>query len=453
MTLRTLFLSTTLLITSMTSSTLAVDQDYGVSKSGAVKADTLMEEAVLSLDNVIAYAIKDNPELNSSARNVDLAIEDIDLAMADYRPDVMAMGEINHIQRDNDLSSEWESGTEKTASLSVEQPLYRGGQTSAAVARQESFKSASENRFFGDVQNKIVDVVFVYMATLTADQALKVNADNVNLLEEQLKATRARFEAGELTKTDVAQAEASLQQAKAEMAQSNAAYQVALSAFREETGLTDLAIELDYPEISEEELPESLDSALIMGMERNPDIIAANAIVRGFYEDVREKEGAFLPQITAGAGVTLSRDPAFSQLDRQETANMRVTASIPLYQGGVLRNQLRQSKIQKFQAKDDYEAVKRALTDEIISAWEEYRAVKVQIDAREAQLKASRLAYEGVKLEEQVGSRSILDVLDANQDVRDAELDLLQAKQDMVNAYYNLLGAVGLLDYSLWDKS
>jgi len=418
---------------------------WGYAAAQNLTADDLQN---LSVEQAIELALSTNPEILSFAKNIDLAREDIDFAQGGYRPNVTATGTINHLQTNNDVSSKWQSGTEKSASLSVEQPLYTGGQTAADIRQNESRLNATRYQFDSLVHDTIIQIVTVYMATYTADEARRVNADNVNLLQEQLNATSARFEAGELTKTDVAQAEARLAAANAEKAESEAIYEVALSSFREVTGIKG-DIDLFYPNIDMSDLPATLAEAMAIGLENNPDIQAAMANLDASGYHVTEQERALYPQLDLNAGLNFVRDPAFSQFDRQETANVGVTATMPLYQSGRLRNQIRQSKIQKAQAKDNLETARRSVTDDVIAAWEEYKAIQVQITAREAQLNAATIAYEGVRLEEQVGSRSILDVLDANQEVRDAELALIQIKGDVIDAYYALLGAMGRLAHSL----
>ena len=415
-------------------------------------AQDVLSIKTMTIGQAINYALVNNPELQSQAKNVDLANENIDLALSGYRPTVNLTGGVVHYQTDNDIVNNWSGSTEKVIRMDLAQPLFRGGQTVSNVEQQEILKTASENIFSRQTQDKIVEIVDVYMATYRAFEAMGVNADNVKLLQEQLNATEARFEAGELTKTDVSQAKARVAQAIAEETEAKAVYNIALSGFREVTGIQD-DIDLVYPEIDWTDVPENLDSALAIGLRKNPDIIAAVAQIEAQDAKINEDKGAFYPQLSLDAGVNLERDPAFSQLDEQKSANVGLTATLPIYQAGILRNSLRQSHIIKAQRQNDLEAAQRAVNNNIISAWENYKATALQIEAREAQLEASKLAYEGVNLEEQVGARSILDVLDANQDIRDAELSLIESRSNRVSAYYSLLSAMGILNQSLWDNS
>lgn len=406
----------------------------------------------ITVNEAIRYAIDTNPDLKSFSRNIDIAEENIDLARAGYRPSVNLTGDITHVRADTDLTDEWGSDTEKSVGLNLAQPLYRGGQTVADVKTRESLKNVAEEQMGTRVQNMVIDVVDAYMATYRTLQAMQVNNDNVAMLEEQLKATVARFKAGELTRTDTSQAEARLAEAQAELAQSRAYYKVALAGLEEVTGLTQVD-DLRYPEVEEAVLPMNLDDALRLGIANHPEIQAAIENIQARAHNVEQQKGAFLPQLSANAGVSYERDPSFSQYDRMETASVSLNATIPLYQAGVLRNSLRQSKIMQLQARDDFEAAKRSVTNSIIAAWEEYNTIATQMAARQAQLEASHIAYEGVRLEEEAGARSILDVLDANQDVRDTELALIDVRCDKVNAYYRLLAAIGLLSESFWDNS
>ena len=405
----------------------------------------------MSLHQVLVVALSDSPDLQLSLEDVAIAEEDLDLARSNYRPDVNATANISHFQRDTDLQDEWQSDTEKTVALNISQSLYRGGQTDADVSEQRFLRDAQQNFYTADVNDEVVDIVEAYMATYTANQSRMVNADNVILLMEQLNATRARFEAGELTKTDVAQAEASLAGAKAEKSRSDAIFEVALSGFRQVTGIIE-EIGMMYPVIDIKNIPETLDQAINIATNQNPDLQAAQDQIAASRFAVRESKGGFYPEVDVNAGIELSRDPAFSQSDRTETASFALVASMPIYERGIIRNQLRQSQIRESQALLNKESVRRNVVDEVISAWEEYKAIHVEIEAREAQLEAVKLAFNGVTLEEQVGARSILDVLDANQAVLEAELSLIEARGDKVNAYYTLMTSMGAIDHSAWDK-
>jgi len=305
----------------------------------------------------------------------------------------------------------------------------------------------------GDLAQRVVlDTVNAYMAVYRTKEASHVNAKNVQLLSDQRKAAQARFDAGELTKTDVSQARARLSQAIALEASANASYKTAVSNF-EKTTTYDQVIDFAYPDLKTSSLPSSVDEAIAMGLDNNPNILGAQVNITAQDFNIRQQQGAFYPSVDLNAGLSMDRDPAFSQVGRQESANASVVATLPIYQSGVLRNQLRQAKILRAKALDDLEVEKRDVINSIIGAWENYQSSLVQIEAREAQLQAAELAYEGVRLEEEVGARSILDVLDANQDVLDAQLSLLEVKTNKVNSHYALMRAMGVIRNSSWDKS
>ena len=406
----------------------------------------------ITISEVIKFAITTNPDLQSLARNVDIASENIDLAESNYRPSINISGDIVHIQSDNDLTNEWQGATGKSISLNIEQSIFRGGQTTADIKEQKILKTVSEDNLNSFQQSIIVEVVEAYMATYRATQALRVNEDNVSLLTEQKKATDARFDAGELTLTDVSQAEARLADSQASLIQTKAFLEVALASLRQVSGISNIP-ELAYPNIKEEYLPDTVEEAITLGLTHNPEISAAESEVMALNYNINEQRGAFLPQVSAGAGVGYDHNPVFGQFSSQESATISLNATMPIYQKGVLKNQLRQAKILKYKAEVNLTSIKRSVTYNIISAWEEFMATTAQIAAREAQLKSSKIAFEGVKLEEELGARSVLELLDANQDIRNAELALIDAQRDKVNTYYRLIGSIGLLSESLWDNS
>lgn len=410
------------------------------------------EPVVRDLETAIGLAINENPTLKAFSWNIDLAQENVDLAEADNRPFVNLTGDMAHTRSDNNIAEEWSGETSQSIGLNVSQSLYTGGATEAEIRQKRLLKAATEGEMASLVQNTIVDVVEAYMATHQSLRAKQVNMDNVDLLTKQLRATTARFEAGELTRTDTSQARARLAEAEASLAEAEAIHEVALSQLREIIGDVMVA-NLAYPDIEQGRLPQSVQQAVDYGLEYNPSILVAKRNIVASDFGIKSQKGEFMPQLSANAGLGYDRNPAFSQFDRQETAVVSLNATLPLYQGGVLRNNLRQAKIRKAQAQDDFLAVKRAVTNQVVSAWEEYQAVQSQIAARESQRDAAEIAYEGVRLEEEVGARSILDVLDANQELRDAELALIDAKREKVNAYYGLLASMGVLNETFWDKS
>ena len=407
--------------------------------------------AAVSLGDAIREAIRTNPDILSSLKSVELAVENIDLARSGYRPDVAANVSVTHLQNDTDTQGDWKGNTAKSAGVSLTQPLYRGGRTTAEIEEKKALFNASELAFSTDVHDKITESVWAYMNVFESLESVKANKNNKNRQNERYKAAKAGASAGELTRTDVSQARARFAEAKAEYIVSKASLDVAYSNFRKVTGIRD-DLDLSYPQLDLTILPESLDEALLIAELKNPTLRAAYEKVRaqGYY--TKQKNGSFMPEVNLGASLDAMRDPAGGGFDRENSASVSLSATLPLYQSGVLRNQLRQAKIKQAQVEADLEAVRRAIEDRVITAWGNYNMVSAQIDARQAQLDAASVARKGATLEHKAGARSVLDVLDANQDVRDARLLLIQAKKDAVINYYELLAAMGRFDSSLWDN-
>jgi len=359
------------------------------------------DRAELSVEQAIEFALINNPELKSFAKNIDLAEENIDLSRSNVRPNVNAGGTFGYGWSDSNFSGAT-NGVDKSANLSITQPLYRGGRTIADIEEQENLKKAVEEQFYSKVQDKIIEVVDLYVQTYETTQSIRVNKDNVNL-----------------------------------------------SSLQEEIGVMDIP-DVEYPDLDLDEIPQTLDSALSLGLRKNPKIIEVLAIIEAQKFNVMEQERTLYPDLNLEGGVNVARNKSSGFMSSQDNANVGLSASLPIYQGGALRNNIRQSKIRRAQAEDDLNDVRQSVRDDIISSWHQFKIIDKQITAREKQVEAAQLAYKGVKLEEDVGARSILDVLDANQDVRDAELSLIEVRADLVNAYYQLMGAMGLL---VWDKS
>ena len=406
----------------------------------------------VTLYMAIVKTLEGNPEVLSSLNDVQIAEENVDLARSDYRPSIALNGTLSHVQTDNDLANEWESSTSKNIGVDVSQSLYRGGRTDANIEEQAQLKHAAEEQYRAAVNNKILEVVFLYMAAYDALQALSVSEDNISRLQRRLEATEAGFEVGELTRTDISLAEAEVEQARAELSQAHAQFEIAKSSFREEVGIYD-EVNMAYPELDLTHMPATVDQAIEVGMKYNPALMAAKRVLKSRVYNLREQEGGLYPEVGVNAALDMDRDPAFSMLDRQETASVAVTASLPIFQKGIIRNQVRQAKVLQEKAENDMEGVRRDMVDDIVQAWEQYQSSAKEIAAREAQWRAAKLAFEGIELEQTVGVRSLLDMLDANQEVRDAELALITAKSNRVEAYYQLLGVMGVLSQTVLDKS
>ncbi|HRC27243.1 MAG TPA: TolC family protein, partial [Alphaproteobacteria bacterium] len=262
---------------------------------------------------------------------------------------------------------------------------------------------------------------------------------NQEVIARQLKATKARFDVGDVTRTDMAQAQARLAQAQAGLVAARGALRASRATFLQITGQTPESIK--KPDVALD-LPESLDAAQAMAETASPAIQAARYDYRASDDDKDAVRGELLPQVAAFGSVTR----AWEALEGDGTASaVGVRASMPLYEGGAVRARLRAAGHTADRRNMDLVAVRRLAQEEILTAWENLQTARAEIAARRAQVEASTLAREGVHQEADVGARTVLDALDADQEALDAQVALVVAERDEIVAQFALAAALGLL--------
>jgi outer membrane protein len=260
-------------------------------------------------------------------------------------------------------------------------------------------------------------------------------------LATQMDATRKRFKVGDVTKTDVAQAESRFARAQADVSAARANLKTARANFVNITGLDTEPSQLPSSSIT---MPESLDIALRTAQDWNPSLRAAVHSKRAAGYTINSRLGAHLPEISARGSVSSTRDPS-PLLDQQDNAQVGIYATIPLYEGGATTARVREAR-QTFNAREaDVDAAYQNTINDVTRLWGEWYAAMDEIDAREAQVKAAAVAQFGTKKEADFGARSVLDTLDSNQELLDARLSLLTARRNEVVTRFSLLASMGML--------
>ena len=296
-----------------------------------------------------------------------------------------------------------------------------------------------------------------YMDVIRDRQIAELRRQNLAFLREQVRAANARFDVGEGTRTDVAQAEseealatALLNSALAQVASSEAVY---LQVIGDPAG--DLSPGTRPPSQLE---PQSIASALSISQAEHPAIAAALFAVDSAAYEVKSREGRALPQVSVGASVDnsySSTSPAAAtglpgvDIDVGSTnelsASVGATLTIPLYQGGLVASQVRQAKEVLGQRRIEVDSIRDQVRAAVASAWALIQAAEANVTGYRAQVAAARLALNGVQEERTVGQRTTLDVLDAQADVISAQILLAGAQRDVIVRSYELLSAVGRL--------
>lgn len=411
--------------------------------SGAARAETL--------SGALAKAYATSPDLHDARANLRAVDERVSQAISGWRPTLSLSGSGGYERSDSASTSVASRPTQHLNPLSgnfeVVQPLYTGGKTVAAIRQAENEILAARSSLRSAEQSVLLDAVSAYMDVLRDQARLQLTAKNEEVLRRQLEATQDRFDVGEVTRTDVAQAEARLARATADRISAEGQLAVSGATYERVVGEKpqDLAAAPPLPS-----LPASLNDALLIGLDENPDLEFANHTERAAKDAVRVAFGDLLPTLDLEGRVQRSRETSFEdQTSENDSILARVT--IPLYQSGIEHSRVREAKERQNQRRVQVEQARRQVIEQVTQAWEVLTTARSNITARREQVRANEIALEGVREEASVGSRTTLDVLDAEQELLDARVALLESERDEYVAGFSLLGAVGRLSVRLLD--
>lgn len=403
----------------------------GLAPGGAALAQSLEETLVA------AYA--SNPTLAAERARLRQTEEGFFQARSARLPSLSVDGSVS------EGVDTWNGGVDNDGAsygVTLSQSLYRGGRTSgqidAALARIE----AGRERLRSTEQGVLLDAVSVHVNVVRDQQVVAIRRNNVEVLAEQLRAARDRFEVGEITRTDVAQAEARLSGARAQLSAAQAALAASRAGYARVTG-----VEPVEPEAASAapNLPEDFAAAVEVAIANNPDLLAAQFGEQAANEAVRVARGALMPEVGLRARASESRDNDFSGQGRGSTT---VTAQVtmPIFTGGLNRSQVRQARAAADEARLGSLTVRRQIVEGATNAWNNYLAALAVIESSREAVRANEIAFEGVEQEAFVGLRTTLDVLNAEQELLNSRLELVRAERDLTVASFALLQAMGLLD-------
>ena len=402
-----------------------------------------------TLDGALAKAYQFNSSLNSARAGLRATDESVPLAKSGYRPQISGSADISYTdtRRDRLLGAASRSTNSTTAGvgLQLRQMPFDGFQTRNNVAAAVAQVNAANQSLRNTEQTTLFNAAQSYMDVIRDRQIASLTEQNLAFLNEQVRAANSRFEVGEGTRTDVAQAEAS--RANAVALVSNARARVAQSSANYRETIGEKPGQLAPASPLRKLLPKSEDGAITIALDEHPAIQASKHLVDAADFGVKSAEGAILPRLDAFAGV--SRDysgTADSDLNTwARSAQIGAQLSIPIYQGGATSAAVRQAKENLGRARIDIDVNRDTVRNAVSSAWASYVSATEGVRAQRSVVEAARLALNGVIEERNVGQRTTLDVLDAQADVIQAQISLVSDEHDVVVASYAILSALGRL--------
>jgi outer membrane protein len=406
-----------------------------------------------TIEAALVRAYQNNPQLNAQRAQVRSTDENVPQALSGYRPKVALTASAGEQYTDTNSTQGGSANTlvrteihgidpPRSAGLTVTQTLYNGGQTANKTRAAESQVSGAREALRVLEQSVLLSAATIYMDYLRDAAIVEVQRSNTRVLEQTLKQTRDRFNVGEVTRTDVAQAEAQLAAGKTQQLTAEANLVTTRANFRRIIGNEPEALAPGSP--VDRFLPGALPGAVELALVENPNVTAAMFGIDVNYLQVKINEGALLPTVTVQAATQQAYEQSLV-IYREFAATATAQLSIPVYQGGAEYSLIRQSKESLEQQRLNLEMVRDQARANVVTAWGQLVAGKAQVASAQSQVSASEIALDGVRDEARAGQRTTIDVLNAQQALVNARIALVTAQHDRVVASYAVLSAVGRL--------
>ena len=404
-----------------------------------------------TLEGALVLAYQNNPALNSQRASVRATDEGVPQALSGYRPKLTLSGSVGSQYWDTTTKSSTTNQTytqlsgnltPNTYGATMTQTLYNGFQTSNRTRQAESTVQAARETLRTAEQTVLLNAVTAYMNLLRDGAILDLQRRNVEVLQEQLRQTRDRFNVGEVTRTDVAQSESRLASGRSQVLSAEATYKASVATYRQVIGVEPGKLAAGSP--VDRFSPTTLPQAVSVATATHPAVATAQYNVDAALLAVKVAEGALYPTLALQGNVQQSNETTVLQT-KTFTASAIAQLSVPVYQGGAEYSLIRQAKETLGQRRLDLDTTRDQARQTVVQSWGQLEAAKANIEATQAQVQASEIALNGVREEARVGQRTTLDVLNAQQELVNARVALVSAQRDRVVASFTLLAAVGRL--------
>ena len=404
-----------------------------------------------TLEGALAKAYGVNPTLNAQRASARATDEAVPQAKSLGRPTVSLSADVGSQENDGKSKNFTGFGGGKYslvtfprgAGATITQNIYNGNKTQNSTRQAESQVLGARETLRNTEQSILLNGATAYMNVLRDTAILSLRRNNVEVLEEQLRQTNDRFKVGEVTRTDVAQAQSRLAASRSDAILAESNLKTSLGVYRQQIG--DEPKQLGAAKPVEYLLPKNRDQAVSISQAEHPAILGALHGVDAQLLQVKVIESDLYPNVSLQGSVQ-------DRYDTSSVGSIGFTASVigrltvPIYEGGLTYSRVRQAKETLGQTQITVDIQRDAVRAAVIQSWGQLEASKAQIIASQAQVRAAEVALNGVREEAKVGQRTTLDVLNAQQELLNARVSLISAQRDRVVNSYNVLSSIGRLD-------
>jgi outer membrane protein len=397
----------------------------------------------------LSKAYKNNSELNAERENINISEQELKISKGNYLPTLTLSGsksqeDTNKLTNQSGGSANINDVDPLTKSISIDQTLIDFGR-GAELSKSKIGLDLAKAKLLKKEQDILYKTTEAYTGLVLANEKLKINIDNVELLSRQVETDRIRVERGKITLSDASQSESSFAGAQAKLIQAENELLTSKLNYENIIGLLDNPKSLDGNSINEYPLPESLSSAIEISKKNNPDLIIAKLE----YDQAQKDNLIAQSDLAPTANLSLERsysDDLSSTIDEREKDTLKATISWPFYSGGKNIASLRKNKSIKTRTRLILDSVTKKNRTNVASAWSNYKSNKSLLNSVQVQVKSAEIANEGITAEYNSGSgRTTLEVIQSNSLLLDAQISLANSERNYILSQFNLLKSIGLL--------
>lgn len=390
-----------------------------------------------TLEEAYIDAYTSNPGLDAQRAALRATDEGVPQAVSGWRPTVTANTSYGVQHSDNGFTSR--STSPLNAQLSINQPIYTGGRVTNQRRQADSLVQQGRASLVSTEQDVLLATVTAFVSVQRDEKVVSLNENNVSVLRRQLRASKDRFEVGESTRTDVAQSRARVARAISDLTQAEAQRTNNWANYERVIGHLPGVLDIPPPL---KDLPDTLENANKIAQAENPQIIAALFAERAAHAGIGIAKSGLYPRVSIEGNYSYSNDVS-GKLRNTNQASVLGRLTVPLYQGGAVYSQVRQAEQSRSQRQREIADIRRRVLENVTQAWASLTAARATNVSNRAQVKANLVALEGVQQELLVGSRTQLDVLDAEQELLNSRVALVRSLRDEYVAAHQLRAAMG----------
>ncbi len=411
----------------------------------AISAILLMsfEARSASIFDAMADAYQHNPSLQGQRAYLRSVDENVAIAKSGYRPSIYLNGNYSDTHAHNDVVPV-NDGYRKSVAAVLSQPIFNGFSTFNSVRAADKSVEAEQSNLANVEQEILLAASTAYLDVLRDESIVNLQKNNEKLLKKRLDETRERFNVGEVTRTDVSQAEARHSAAISDRIAAEGNLAASKALYVQIVGTT--PDDLQEPKNLSDLFPKNQEEALKYAYDNNYNLKAAKSNLDAQTYTVAANNGALLPQVFFDATAARAKSESKQTKDPETNSfEWGVNMNIPLYNSGETRAKIRQSKYKKWQAAENVMAAEREMISTVTSSYEYMIANESRIKSVKDQIRAYAIALDGVQQEEALGNRTVLDVLDAYQSLLNSNVEEVRARRDYYVSGMALLLSMGKL--------